>query len=317
MKRAIVASLLICALVATAGCLDDGDTEATTMSIQELSNDYSQSTDQANMTMVLFFKSLDEGDTLIIKDTIENITYDEQNQSTLISFASTSQSNTGQILQLRFEGDITDNFSTGDAIGVTTGIVNVTMTRQSQQGQITYHYETFEEGWDAANETSIPFPQSTIKHVEQIDDDTDNGDEGEDDTSNSSGMSFSEFWGDYAQSMDNETLTAITYLKSFDDGDNVVIKDELQALSYNATHDYTVIQFSSFSQRGLTIEGDITGDFQTGDSVTLTSEIINATFTYSFQGENWTICYETFAGGWNTDTNEQKPFAQEALQHAN
>jgi hypothetical protein len=320
MKRAIVASLLVCmlAVVATAGCLEDGgDTEAdATMSMQELSNDYSQSTDQANMTMVLFFKSLDEGDTLLIKDIIENITYDEQNQSTSISFASTPQYAQGQIPQLRFEGDITDDFSPGDAVGVTTGIVNVTMTQQSQQGKITYHYETFEEGWDAANETSVPFPESTIKHIEQIDDDTDNEDDGEDDTSDTSGFSFSEFWTDYDQSLDNDTLTATTYLKSFDDGDTVVIEDQLQNLTYNATQDMTIIQFSSYPQRGLTIEGDITGDFQVGDTVTLTSEIINATFTYDFQGENWTIHYETFAGGWDTETNQQAPFPRDAIQHA-
>lgn len=320
MKRAIVASLLVCmlAVVATAGCLEDGgDTEAdATMSMQELSNDYSQSMDQANMTMVLFFKSLDEGDTLIIKDTIENITYDEQNQSTSISFASTSQSTTGQIPQLRFEGDITDDFSPGDTVGVTTSIVNVTMTQQSQQGQITYHYETLEEGWDAENETSIPFPQSTIKHVESINDDTNDGDDGGNDTTNTSGMSFSEFWNDYGQSVDNETLTATTYLKSFDDGDTVVIEDQLQNLTYNATNDFTIIQFASLQQRALTIEGDITGEFQAGDSITLTSEIVNTTFNYQMQDKNWTIHYETFADGWDTENNRQTAFPRDALQHA-
>ncbi|MGC9308628.1 MAG: hypothetical protein ACP5FL_07625 [Thermoplasmatota archaeon] len=311
MKRAIVASFLVCALIATAGCLDDGDTEAdATMTMQEVSDDFSQSIDQGNMTMTVFLKSLDEGDTLLIKDTIANITYNEQNESTAVSFASTSSSSA----QLRFEGDITDEFSSGDTVAVTTGIINVTMTQQSQQGQVTYHYETFEEGWDAANNKSVPFPRSTIEHAEAIED-TDDTDDG-DDTSGSSTMTFSAFWNDYAQSVDNESLVATTYLKSLDDGDTVTIEDTLHNLSYNATRDYTLIQFSSVTQRVLGIEGDITGEFQAGDAVSLTSKIINATFTYPVQGQNWTIHYETFAGGWDTENNTQAPFPRDALQHA-
>lgn len=313
MKRAIVASLLVCALVATAGCLEDGgDTEATTMSIAELSSNYNRSMDQANGTMTVWLNYVDDGDTLIIKDTISNITYDEQNQTSQVTFTSESRA------PLTFEGNITGEFSAGDDVAVTVHIINVTMHQTNPQtGQnMTIYYETFEESWDAANETSVPFPQSTIKHVESIDDDTNDGDDGGNDTTNTSGMSFSEFWNDYGQSVDNETLTATTYLKSFDDGDTVVIEDQLQNLTYNATNDFTIIQFASLQQRALSIEGNITGEFQAGDSVTLTSEIVNTTFNYQLQEENWTIHYETFADGWDTDNNQQVPFPRDALQHA-
>jgi len=314
MKRAIIVSLLVCALVAAAGCLEDGDTDATTMSVAEFSNDYNTAQDQANGTVTFWLGSVDEGDTLVIEDTIASITYDEQNQSTTVTF--TSKSNQ----PFRFEGNITGEFSPGDNVSVTVHIINVTMEQSNPQtGQtITYYYETFEEGWDAANETSVPFPQSTIEHIESIDDtdDTDDNDDGGDDTSNISGLTFSEFWNDYSQSVDNQTMTAITYLESFDEGDTVTITDQLQQLSYNATNDYTVVQFASLQQRALTVEGDITGEFQTGDTVTLTSGIINATFNYQMQDKNWTIHYETFEDGWDTENNRQTAFPQAALQHA-
>ncbi|MFO8132870.1 MAG: hypothetical protein R6U10_02895 [Thermoplasmatota archaeon] len=315
MKRTIVVSLLVCVLVAAAGCLDNGgDTEATTMSMQEFSADYNQAQDQANGTMTFWLESVDEGDTVIIKDTIASITYDEQNQTSMVMFTSTSQSQ-GQT-PLRFKGDITDEFSSGDTVAVTLHIVNVTMEQSNPQtGQtITYHYETFEEGWDAANETSVPLPQSTIEQAEDTGET--GGDDGGDDTSNISGMTFSEFWDDYSQSVDNQTMTAITYLESFDEGDTVTITDQLQNLSYNATNDYTIVQFASLQQRALTIEGDITDEYQAGDIVILTSDIINATFNYQMQDKNWTIHYETFEDGWDTENNRQTTFPQEALQHA-
>lgn len=312
MKRAIVVSLLVCALIVTAGCLDDGDTEAdATMTMQELSNDYSQSTDQANMTMMFYLDSVDEGDTLVIKDTIDSITYDTQNQTTMISFVSTSQSGS---MPLRFEGDITDEFSSGDSVAVTTGIINVTMVRQSQQGQVTYHYETFEEGWDAANETSVPFPQSTIElaeATEDTDDENDDTNDGNGDLSNATSITLSQFYNDYKQSQDRENMTATLLLQSFDDGDTVVIEDQLQNLTYNTTERMTVIQFASYPNIYLLIDGDITNEFQAGDTVMLTSEIINTTFT----NQNWTVDYETFAGGWDTENNTQAAFPRDALQH--
>ena len=310
MKRAIVTSFLVCALIATAGCLDDGDTEAdATMSVAEIGSNYHFGHDQANGTVTFWISSVDDGDTLVIKDTIANITYDEQNDTSTVMFTS-NKSNT-----FTFEGNISDEFSPGDTVAVITHIINVTMERSGQGGQtVTYYYETFKEGWDAANETTVPFPRSTIEHAEAIED-TDDTDDG-DDTSGSSTMTFSAFWNDYAQSVDNESLVATTYLKSLDDGDTVTIEDTLHNLSYNATQDYTLIQFSSVTQRVLAIEGDITDEFQAGDAVSLTSKIINATFTYPVQGQNWTIHYETFAGGWDTENNTQVPFPRDALQHA-
>ena len=129
-------------------------------------------------------------------------------------------------------------------------------------------------------------------------------------------MKMSAFWDDYREGRDNETQTAMAVLESFDDGDIVVIEDQLHSVTYNAFENVTVIQFASHPSTDVTITGNITSEFQAGDTVTLTSEIIHATFTQQLQGERWTFHYETFKDGWDTDTNSRAPFPQMALKHA-
>ncbi len=298
MNRAIVASLLVCivAVVATAGCLEDGgDTEAkATMSMQGISNDYSRSMDRANMTMTLSLGSVDEGDTLIIKDTIDNLTYNQQNQSTSISFASTSQSAAmGQAPQLRFEGDITDEFSEGDTVAVTTHIINVTMTHNDPQtGQtITYHYETFEEGWDAENEASVPFPQSTIEHAKDTDEDTDeNGDTDDtDDTENDEAdkkMTMKEFSGIIRnQSVTNDTEAKYMYadLPSVEENDTVVITDTIQQVTPRSSRDVTQFTFTSEPKLSLYVEGNQSEAYAAGDDIEITFHIIEDVFQHPDQ----------------------------------
>jgi hypothetical protein len=278
--------------------------------MQQFQEDYNQSIDEVNYTLTVWLNSLDEGDTLIIKDTIANLAYDELNHTTKVTF-------TSQLVQqvptpLQFEGDITEEFSLGDTVTVTTHIINVTMTYfDPQSGQnVTYHFETFKESWDVDSRTGHPFPQSIIEQAEESD--NDNGD-----ISQKTSVNFYEFMSDYVQNTDNQTLTATTYLKSFDDGDTVIIEDRLQNLNYNATEDVTALQFTSYPQLvGIVVEGNITNEFHAGDTVILTSEIINTTFTHSYGGQDWTLHYETFAEGWDTNNNTVAPFPHEALRHA-
>lgn len=129
-------------------------------------------------------------------------------------------------------------------------------------------------------------------------------------------MTMSAFWDDYREGRDNETQTAIAVLESFDDGDAIIIRDQLHSLTYNASENVTLIQFTSHPSTDLTIRGDITERFQEGDTVMLTSEIIHVTFPQQLQGESWTFHYETFKHGWDTDTNSRAPFPQTTLEHA-
>lgn len=298
MNRAIVASLLVCmlAVMATAGCLEDGgsgEAQATTMTWKEFNNDMTQNVNRSTMTVTMQLQSLDEGDTLVIKDQVADMDHRvaRGRSLTAVNFSSYPQR------PITVEGDITDEFAVGDNMKLTTDIINITFTTEQQGQTITYDLEWMKEGWDTANNTQKPFPQRCIAHAR------------------SDTLSFNEFWQDYRQGRDAENQTMTLLLQSYDEGDTVVITDELHNLTYNATQEVTVVQFSSYTRSYITVEGDITDAFQVGDRVTLTSDIINTSFTQPMQGQNYTVHYETFADGWDTENGTQAPFPQTALEH--
>ncbi len=326
MKRAIVVSLLVCvlAVVATAGCLEDdnGDTGGMTetMTFLEFNQDYNSTRDNQTQTMVMYLRSLDEGDTVVIRDKLQNLTYrDQGNESmTLIQFSSYPRQ------YQAVQGNITDDFQAGDNVTLTSPIINTTFTYPMQGQNWTIHYETFKNGWDTQNNTQTPFPPEAIAHAEtaDIDDDTDGdgndtGDDTDDtgDDQDDGALSFYEFQSDYRQTRDNDTDTLMVYLASYDEGDTVTIRDQLQNLSYNSSRDITVLQFSSYTRSALTVEGDITDEYQPGDTVTVTSEVSNVTFTLTMQGTNWNVHYETLTG-WDDQRQTQEPFPPEAIAHA-
>ena len=138
-----------------------------------------------------------------------------------------------------------------------------------------------------------------------------------DETIEATTVTMSEFWDDYREGRDNETQTAMAILESFDDGDTIIVKDQIHNLTYNALENVTIIRFSSYPSTDVSVEGDITNEFQEGDRVTLTSSIIHVTFTQQLQGESWTFHYETFKDGWDMDTNSRAAFPPATLEHAN
>jgi hypothetical protein len=142
-------------------------------------------------------------------------------------------------------------------------------------------------------------------------------DEDTDEASEATMMTMNAFWDDYQEGRDNETQTAMAVLESFDDGDTIIIKDQINSLTYNYSENVTTIRFSSYPSTDVSVQGNITDEFQEGDRVTLTSSIIHVTFLQQLQGESWTFHYETFKDGWDTDTNSRAPFPQTTLEHAN
>lgn len=147
-----------------------------------------------------------------------------------------------------------------------------------------------------------------------LDDGTDDNDTN---GSHASSLTYAEFRDDYDSSLNEEMLTATSHLRSFDEGDTVVIEDRLAHVIYNPPVDTTTLTFASYPQLDvMAVEGNITDEFALDDIVAITSEIINVTYSYQYQGQNWTVYYETLADTWDIDKETEKPLPREAIAHA-
>lgn len=172
MHRYAAICIIFCAVIATAGCLNDDDdsrdSTVTTMTMQAYLDQYRQRKNTANKTAYIWLTSLNAGDTVIINDTIDTITYNTSSQKnrTLITF-STVNSTSPLRGGLAFQGNITDRFHPGDTITVTAHIANVTFyqTQPSIGATWTVHYELFREQWDNVTNASVPLPQRCIEHT--------------------------------------------------------------------------------------------------------------------------------------------------------
>lgn len=158
--RTFIALVCICVVVLSCGCLSSEDEHLTTMTLKEVINDYKKNWNDSTKVYSYWLESLNDGDTLVIKDTLKDIFYQEDENFTLIHFESSANTSFG------IEGDITNNFDNGDVVTLTTHIIEVSFKEEDQQtGQVwTVRLETFEEGWDNKNHTALPFPRSCISH---------------------------------------------------------------------------------------------------------------------------------------------------------
>ncbi len=197
MKKNIIVVLLIfiVALGFFSGCVEDkeddnGDTEKTsdgdtyTWSIQRFMED--QNT-EGNITawqlyktgITISFDTLEDGDTLIIKDKIpENISYDSEQDITLIPFTITVTKGRVQTTHnVMIKGDITDEFTPGTDFTLTVHIkhINVTAENFMDSGEsIKLDWELFQEQLNkdedffknSLTNSTAPFDEA-IKPMEQ------------------------------------------------------------------------------------------------------------------------------------------------------
>lgn len=267
-----------------------------TMTMEELISDYIQNTDDTTKTYSYQLESLDDGDMLIIKDTLKSVFYMETNHYTLIDFESAASP------PIMIEGDITDNFGNGDTIELTLHILYVTFTQEIDGDTWTIELETFQEGWENDTKVSVPIPQEFLTLLE----------EGE---NNVITMTMEQLNNDYNLSIDNNTRRATLVYKSLDEGDTLIIRDTLNSMTYNASGEYTLIDFESSANSFTSIEGDITTVFKKGDRIELTLHVINIIYTRSnpYTGEIWTFEHEAFKEGWDSENATFIPIPQQYI----
>ncbi len=137
MKKTI---LLICAVFLALVMLISGCNSGKTFTItaKELNEDVKWVNN--NTTFSMLYTSYQDGDTLIIKDTISNVTYDQNFNATGISFIWSSGTR-----GVAFQGNITDKYKEGDEVEITVHLKHVTFF----YNDINYDMEIFAEEWES------------------------------------------------------------------------------------------------------------------------------------------------------------------------
>lgn len=152
MRKVVALAILFIAILA--GCAEKQ--KAVVMSLKELSEDVES--ERNNETHYIFsgFKSLDEGDTIIIEDVI----YQKQivQNYTLLIFNSTQSSG------FYFEGNLT-NFNIGDKVKIKLHIGLDHMQQFDGQNVWTIEWEVLKEGWDFERHSWKPLPSTVIQHA--------------------------------------------------------------------------------------------------------------------------------------------------------
>lgn len=122
-----------------------------TMTAKEVESDMNFTSDWSTYVRILY-NSLEEGDTLIIHDTIDNISYDPDKNRTTITFDTSEGGDMTSSLNYPFEGDLTDTYSVGDTVEINDKIEHVEFTDNSSGTTIIYEVETFEKLWTSKEE---------------------------------------------------------------------------------------------------------------------------------------------------------------------
>ena len=154
MKKQLILIGLVCIVSAAflCGCTQLGNNEngnsakTVNMSVRELYEDMAPP--ENLLSFNLLYNSLDDGDTLILQDTIPNISYDPTTQATSIKFEWSEEHNNGTLTQrttLLIDGDITDEFQVGDEFKITVTIKHVVISSPYGEGEL--ELEIFEEQW--------------------------------------------------------------------------------------------------------------------------------------------------------------------------
>jgi len=132
----IIASILLMAIFFS-GCTEDKTKENTvTMSAKELYDDID--VNNTENRYYYNYKSLNDGDTLILQDTIKKIDYYAETNSTRVTFEWTDGTYSPP-----FQGNITSMFSIGDKVKITVHIKHVQFSNNTRS----FDLELFEEQW--------------------------------------------------------------------------------------------------------------------------------------------------------------------------
>ena len=132
------------------------------MSYQEVIHGAVLSMDNETKDWWSDFEQLEEGDTVIINDTLSNVTYIQEDDRTELVFVS----QTDNVLALNVQGNQSGFLEVGDTLEVFVHVAWVSYLYEFWEGEIwTIHLETFSELWDNETNNSRPLPPENIHIV--------------------------------------------------------------------------------------------------------------------------------------------------------
>jgi len=157
MKKAIAIISIICIglVLFVSGCTEQDNSGTNggtttgntyTMTAKEVNADMTMDSDWSTYIKILY-TTLEDGDTLIIQDTIDEIPYDATTDRTTITFDTSEGGDMSSSLNYPFEGDITATYAAGDTVKITATIKHVQETYEQGGSSMDYEIEIFEETW--------------------------------------------------------------------------------------------------------------------------------------------------------------------------
>jgi len=172
---ALFISFLLFTVVFT-GCFEEenkgsnGKSNKIIWTAQELTNDLDFKL--SGSTLISNYKSLDDGDSIIINDVIDRIYYDPVLDETSVSFNFEQTSSGLTALSPNFIGDLTNLYKAGDTVKISVTIKHVTFSKTNETTGITYQYDldTFEKSWEDEDTFILrgnfnPLPADSIELV--------------------------------------------------------------------------------------------------------------------------------------------------------
>ena len=170
MRRTLLAiglGLLLMFVVFSSGCTNEDkkkkvekENEIVMMTYQEHMDDWGRHIDNESHVMEGYLKSLDEGDTLKINDTIVFTSYGAEEDIMSICFKCDSA-----YAGFSFRGDLTKKFQIGDRVIITLHIIYVVYEKDFGDTTWLIKSETFKEMNDEITHETKPLLESCIELV--------------------------------------------------------------------------------------------------------------------------------------------------------
>jgi hypothetical protein len=136
--------------------------EPVRMTYQQVIHDAVLSFDNETKDWWSDFGQLEAGDTVIIHDTLSNVTYIQEENRTELVFVS----QTDNVLALNVKGSQSGFLEVGDTLEIFVHVVWVSYLHEFWEGEIwTIHVETFRELWDYETNSPSALPLENIHIV--------------------------------------------------------------------------------------------------------------------------------------------------------
>ncbi|HEC76461.1 MAG TPA: hypothetical protein ENI33_04290 [Thermoplasmatales archaeon] len=124
---------------------------------------------------------------------------------------------------------------------------------------------------------------------------------------------FISIMNNYSRDINNATKYEYYNITPLNDGDTVVIKDEIHNLTYNSTYNYTEIFCISDLDNPFPVSGNLTKFFSDGDKIEVILHIIRDVFPFP-SDPSWTVSIETIEEGWSLSGHFFTPVSSDAVK---